>query len=770
MTDIRPFCFGRTSQPFLLTFCVAALGHSTLDLPPLHIISTSKLLLLWFPTEKMPTPSCTSSQLAILLLLAFAASVTSHPNCVQPVDGHVFPPKPNPPLAYCSEYGTNSDGACCTAVSELTLARAPAQTVINFASTDAATVTCSSYVKNIYCTWCNPYSGHNYESETGNGPRPGPWLCTAFCGHFWQACSTVPMNASGPATVGSSMKIPGLVDGMGVTTLADHFDSVDDYCAIYGSGNPGSCYTDDPEELVTIPGGAAISMVTELAYPNLAFNGATVPLQNPAWYIHITHLLVAPGSKRMFGSFQHGVILSWEDSEDVDAFNTVIDLQSSTYFDNGGGSEYGVMGVGFHPNFATNGWMYVKHSYLADHDRLIRVTVDRTTWIADPASMIVIFDYQMFGVMHHGSPPIFGADGLMYMANGDGTNYETNGVAYNPAQDPASLLGKVLRVNVDASTAAQPYAIPADNPFVNTAGWAPEVWAWGFRNPWRLTFDATEGRFWLGNVGQSMFEGVYVVEGGKFHGWHKRESFNCYYPTTSLIGAPFTDCATDDEVLPILEFPHDASYCAIESLPAHCAWPSIIGNAVIGGYVYRGAKNPSIWGTYIFAIYQPDYSAYVYTVNYDTNDPSNVFSVWRIAPIYPAGHDNNNWSISTLGLDSDGELLVVNINNANEILKFAPDGTPAPPGSVPVPTPTTPNTTPSKAPTKAPSAPSPVTPNTPTKAPIASPSTAPSTPKAAPTLTPSNAVQKPPTSGGMDHAPIWPFVVFAMFCIAICWF
>jgi len=511
---------------------------------------------------------------------------------------------------------------------------------------------------------------------------------------------------------------------MGVTTLAAHFASADEYCGQYATGNPGSCYTDNPQELVTIPGGASIPIATKRAYPNLVFNAATIPLNNPTWYMHITHIIVAPGTNRIFVTFQHGVVLSWDDNEDVDEFTVVADLQANTFFDNGGGSEYGAMGVGFHPNFAQNGWMYLKHSYLANRDRVVRYTVSRTTWVADPASELVILDYEMFGVMHHGAPPIFAADGKMYIANGDGTNYFENGKDYSPAKDPASLLGKILRIDVDNSSPAAPYAIPGDNPFIGQAGWAPEIYAYGFRNPWRISYDAPSGRFWMGCVGQTMFEGVWVAERGKFHGWHTREAFNCYWPISSTPGAPYTDCVTPGEVLPVFEFPHDQSYCAITSNPAHCQFPAISGNAVIGGFVYRGTKNPSLFGTYIFANYQPNFEAWVYTLGFDPTDPKNIRFVWRLGFTFEHDHDPDNWSISTLGLDSEGEILVVNINDPNEIIRFKPDAPGAPSTTAPTASPGAPNS-PSNTPSTNPSATTPTT--TPGGTPAATPGIVPPT-------------------------------------------
>jgi hypothetical protein len=558
---------------------------------------------------------------------------------------------------------------------------------------------------------------------------------------------------------------------MGVTTLADHFASAAAYCAQYGSGNPGACFTDNPAELITIPGGASIPIAVELAYPNLVFDAATVPVQDPAWSLHIVHLAVPPGTTRQFATFQHGVILSWDDSAAANVFNVVINIQSSTYFDNGGGAEYGVMGVGFHPNFLQNGWMYVKHSHMTNRDRIVRFTVNVATWVADPASMLVLMDYEMFGVMHHGAPPIFGSDGNMYIANGDGTNYFDNGKDYNPARDPQSLLGKILRVNVDASAVGAPYQIPADNPFVGNAAWAPEIWAHGFRNPWRTTYDAPTNRFWLGSVGQTMFEGIWVAEAGKFHGWHKREAYNCYWPTPSLVGAPFTDCATAGEVLPVFEFPHDQGYCGIESNPDHCPFPAIAGNAVIGGYVYRGNKNPSIKGTYIFGNYQPNFEAWVYTLGFDPENPQTVRFVWRLGFIFPPSHDPNNWSISTLALDSQGEILVVNINNPNEILKFKPDSE-LPPNTVPQTTPAAPTPTTPNAPNQ------PAAPNAPNATPLSTEPTAPTTPGTSPVTTPTITPSAPqiasvPVSEASSHvAPlmaVWFGAIMVIMVIAANW-
>jgi len=354
-----------------------------------------------------------------------------------------------------------------------------------------------------------------------------------------------------------------------------------------------------------------------------------------------------------------------------------------------------------------NGWMYFKYSNLATNDRLTRFTVDRQTWAASKDSALVIFELPYVGQNHHGAPPIF-INGQLMMPNGDGVTFSENNKPQNPAIDPNDLMGKIIRVNVDASTPETPYTIPADNPVI-PGGFRPEIWAYGFRNPWTWSYDEVTGHIFVGSVGQDMYESLYVPQAGKFHGWHTREGYNCYYPNISTVATPYLDCATPDEVLPIFEFPHDPEYCPVQSNPAHCEFPYVVGNSIVAGYVYRGHNNPAIHGTFIFTISEPAYRAQTYAIVFDPLNPANIDTIYRFDTTYPAGFVLDQYYPPTLGKDSRGEILLVDINNPNGMMRFQPDAgvTPiapfapaqlppatAPPGATPVAPGTAPSATP----------------------------------------------------------------------------
>jgi glucose/arabinose dehydrogenase len=234
-----------------------------------------------------------------------------------------------------------------------------------------------------------------------------------------------------------------------------------------------------------------------------------------------------------------------------------------------------MLGMAFHPEFASNGLVFVSYT-ATDGDvvvaryRAAPGAPDR----ADPGSARTVIRIDHPGLTHNGGQLAFGADGMLYVSVGDGGS---GGDLEGDAQSLRSLLGKILRLDVDAR---DPYAIPAGNPFAGRPGARPEIWALGLRNPWRFSFDPETDRLIVADVGQNAWEEVNVVPsrvGGFNFGWNVVEGTHCFG------GTP---CDAAALTPPTLEYEH-APPCT----------------SVIGGYVYRGARLPAHAGRYFFADY-----------------------------------------------------------------------------------------------------------------------------------------------------------------------
>ncbi len=236
------------------------------------------------------------------------------------------------------------------------------------------------------------------------------------------------------------------------------------------------------------------------------------------------------------------------------------------------GGEQGLLSAAFHPSYATNGYFYVNYTDLNGDTRVERYTVSAAdSNLADTAThKLIIFIPQPY-TNHNGGLVMFGPDGMLYIGMGDGGS---GGDPQNRAQSPDSLLGKLLRIDVDAG---DPYAIPAGNPFA-TSGGAKEIWALGLRNPWRFAFDRAAGLLYIADVGQGAWEEVDVQpasQGGLNYGWRIMEGAHCYNPSS---------CSSTGLVLPAVEYDHSNGQCAI-----------------IGGFVYRGTRFPALAGQYFYA-------------------------------------------------------------------------------------------------------------------------------------------------------------------------
>lgn len=251
------------------------------------------------------------------------------------------------------------------------------------------------------------------------------------------------------------------------------------------------------------------------AFPNLTFD-QPVDLRN-----------AGDGSDRLFVVEQAGLIRVFDNDAAEDTLTTFLDISGPVSCC----GELGLLGLVFHPEYETNGYFYVFYTTSGGspyRDRLSRFQVSAgDPNVADPASERILLEFDDEFGNHNGGGLAFGDDGYLYVSTGD----EGDGGDPNEnAQDREEYFGKMLRLDVNQNVDVVPYhGIPADNPFVgNSRGYLEEIYAWGFRNPWRISFDSVTDRLWVADVGQSSFEEINVVEIGKNYGWDCREGMHIY--------------------------------------------------------------------------------------------------------------------------------------------------------------------------------------------------------------------------------------------------
>ncbi len=261
----------------------------------------------------------------------------------------------------------------------------------------------------------------------------------------------------------------------------------------------------------------------------------------------------------------------------ADSSNRVVLLDLTDRVNYGG--EKGLLGLAFHPQFRKNGRFFVNYTTGADkkdlRTHIAEFQADAGLKTVDRAAEKVILRYDQPYANHNGGLVLFGPDGMLYIGTGDG------GAAndpHNAGQRLDTLLGKMLRIDVDRPADGRVYGIPKDNPFVGRDGARPEIWAYGLRNPWRYSFDRQTGELYAGDVGQNAWEEVSLIRRGGNYGWRLMEGFHC---TPSIN----KECDQTGLDLPLLEYAHDE------------------GISVTGGYVYRGRKIPGLRGAYLYADY-----------------------------------------------------------------------------------------------------------------------------------------------------------------------
>ena len=314
------------------------------------------------------------------------------------------------------------------------------------------------------------------------------------------------------------------------------------------------------------------------------------------------------------------------------------------------GSEEGLLGLAFHPDYKTNGYFYLNYVNKNDSSIVSRFSVTDNPNIADEGTEKIILGIpQPFG-NHNGGHLAFGPkDGMLYIGFGDGGKW---GDPYNNSQDLKTLLGAILRINVDKG---DPYTIPPDNPFFNDTGKRSEIFCYGLRNPWRFSFDRETSDLFIGDVGQNLWEEINWLTwdeslGANF-GWRTMEGNHCYDPEEF--------CDTTGLIMPVFEYPNNASYMKIL---IGMDEREATGCSVTGGYVYRGNNNPDLWGTYIFGDYC---TGRIWSFKLKNGKPTKFKN---LRPELKKHSRDVPLFISSFGEDSSGELYVVDYLGA--VYKF----------------------------------------------------------------------------------------------------
>jgi len=332
------------------------------------------------------------------------------------------------------------------------------------------------------------------------------------------------------------------------------------------------------------------------AFPNLSF---AQPLD----------LQVAnDGSNRIFIAEKAGVIRVFENESSINESNIFLDLGAIA-----SSSEQGLLGFAFHPNFQSNGYVYVYYTPNSNFAFVSRFTLlQENSQMADLNSELVILEIPQPQTNHNGGQLTFGPDGYLYVAVGDGGG---GGDPDGNAQNRSNLLGNILRIDIDDTQEGLNYAIPVDNPFANEPNLRSEIYAFGFRNPWRMSFDSQTGKLWTGDVGQGEIEEIDVVTLGGNYGWNLFEGTACFSG----------NCDNTNLIPPVFEYVQDNG-----------------DRSITGGYVYHGSSITSIRGKYVYGDFV---SGRIWALNED-GSANELITESRL-------------SIASFGTDANEELYIL---------------------------------------------------------------------------------------------------------------
>ena len=373
---------------------------------------------------------------------------------------------------------------------------------------------------------------------------------------------------------------------------------------------------------------ADLGVSIESAFPNLRI----------ARPIVVTH--AGDGSNRIFVASQLGSVHVFDKNSEVEEADVFFDHEEQvTYKDKE--NEEGLLGFVMHPNYKENGEFFLFYTTSdAEHTSVVsrfRVSKD------DPNKADSTYEEELIRIPqpfwnHNGGTLAFGPDGYLYIALGDGGK---GGDPLKNGQNLSTLNGSILRIDVDNKDEGKNYAIPKSNPFVKTKGAKPEIYAYGFRNVWRLSFDRVTGTFYAADVGQKLWEEINIVKRGGNYGWNLREGNHPYVTESGEKGSG----PREDLIDPIFEYDHET------------------GKSITGGVVYRGLAAPKLNGMYVYADYV---SGRIWALEHDYKS-GKVIANHEIPNKSPAGE---NIPLITFGEDQDGEVYFTTQLRGGEIFKF----------------------------------------------------------------------------------------------------
>ncbi len=338
------------------------------------------------------------------------------------------------------------------------------------------------------------------------------------------------------------------------------------------------------------------------AFPGLSF-------RQPVEFAH-----PGDGSDRIFVVEKAGRIYTFENNSQTSSANLFLDISDRV---DSSASEKGLLGLAFHPDFTGNGLFYVNYTN-RNQTVVACYQTNLQQSVGIPGSEEILMTFPQPFANHNGGCLAFGPDGLLYIATGDGGS---GGDPQGNAQNLSSLLGKILRIDVDKFTPGLAYGIPQDNPLAgNSSGSRQEIYAYGLRNPWKFSFDRN-GRLWAADVGQNTMEEIDIIHKGGNYGWNIMEGSLCY-PATN-------NCEREGLELPVWEYRHP------------------LGQSITGGYVYYGTSLPGLNGAYIYGDYV---TGRIWALRADPGQP--LVNVELL---------DSQLHISSFGIDQNGEIYIVDL-------------------------------------------------------------------------------------------------------------